>query len=272
MAKNRIIPYGYKIENGKLKVNINESNVVIKIFEDYANGESYKKIADKLTMLNIEYNDNKSKWSKNLVARILQNSIYIGNDKYPRIIKDELLEKVTMNSKHLNKTESKDIKNIKSMLKCEKCGAILNRRHKPSGEERWYCPNAPDHINSKLSDSMLIDSIYDLQKKIDTTQIIAEKNAEIENEHTIFLNKQIILEMKSSELSIEELREQIISLAINRYKNIENLSKYEKNIKNEISKIKDDLDTVSLLKIVKEIRVSDIKATQILLINGQIIK
>lgn len=46
MAKNRHIPYGYKIESGKTVVEQQEAEIIRKIYRQYAEGLSYKKIAE----------------------------------------------------------------------------------------------------------------------------------------------------------------------------------------------------------------------------------
>ena len=82
MAQNRTIPYGYKIENGKLTIDPEEKHIVVRIYERYANGESYLQIAERLTALGVQYTPEKTRWNKNMVARVTdyknsQNNINI---------------------------------------------------------------------------------------------------------------------------------------------------------------------------------------------------
>lgn len=86
MAQNRTLPYGYKIENGKLVTEPQEVKTVEQIYERYAKGESYKKIAEWLTLSGVRYMPHKAKWNKNMVARILQNKNYLGTENYPAIL------------------------------------------------------------------------------------------------------------------------------------------------------------------------------------------
>lgn len=83
MQKNRIIPFGYCVINGKYALNICESEAVQKIFSDYINGKSLKTIAAEMQ---IPYNANKTAWNKNMVSRVLENKKYIGENGYPKII------------------------------------------------------------------------------------------------------------------------------------------------------------------------------------------
>ena len=83
MLKNRNIPFGYCIVNGKYVLNAPEAEVVQKIFADYISGKSLKTIASEMQ---IPYNNNKTVWNKNIVCRVLENRKYIGENGYPQII------------------------------------------------------------------------------------------------------------------------------------------------------------------------------------------
>ncbi len=89
MQKNRIIPFGYCVINGKYALNICESEAVQKIFSDYINGKSLKTIAAEME---IPYNANKTAWNKNMVSRVLENKKYIGENGYPQIVTGQEFE------------------------------------------------------------------------------------------------------------------------------------------------------------------------------------
>lgn len=86
MLKNRSIPFGYCVVNGKYALNENEAEAVRKIFADYISGKSLKTIAAEMQ---IPYNSRKEIWNKNMVCRVLENRKYIGENGYPKIISDE---------------------------------------------------------------------------------------------------------------------------------------------------------------------------------------
>lgn len=83
MLKNRSIPFGYCVINGKYALNATESETVKKIFSDYIGGKSLKTIAAEMQ---IPYNANKAAWNKNMVSRVLENKKYIGENGYPQIV------------------------------------------------------------------------------------------------------------------------------------------------------------------------------------------
>jgi len=86
MLKNRNIPFGYCVINGKYAINENEAEAVKKIFEEYINGKSLKTIAAEMK---IPYNSSKTVWNKNMVCRVLENAKYIGGNGFPQIVTAE---------------------------------------------------------------------------------------------------------------------------------------------------------------------------------------
>ena len=92
MLKNRNIPFGYCVINGKYAINEIEAQAVREIFENYINGKSLKTIAAEMK---IPYNSGKAAWNKNMIARVLENRKYIGENGYPRIISNEEFNSAT---------------------------------------------------------------------------------------------------------------------------------------------------------------------------------
>ena len=82
---NRKQPFGYKICNGEMVTFPTEAELVEKIFKEYLLGSSFTEITEMLRNQDITYDDGKS-WNKNMVARILGDQRYTGNDMYPQII------------------------------------------------------------------------------------------------------------------------------------------------------------------------------------------
>ena len=85
MGKYRKLPYGYRMDFGKVVIEPDESKWVIYIFEQYIGGESFKSISDTLKDAEISFDADKP-WNKNMVARILQDRRYTGEGKFPQII------------------------------------------------------------------------------------------------------------------------------------------------------------------------------------------
>ena len=86
MVKNRNIPFGYCMVNGKYALNVPEAETVQEIFKKYIGGKSLKTIAAEMR---IPYNTGKAVWNKNMVCRVLENRKYVGENSYPQIITSE---------------------------------------------------------------------------------------------------------------------------------------------------------------------------------------
>ena len=269
MIKNRRIPFGYMIESGKIIINPNEKDVLVEIFRKSADGESYQSISNYLTALNIKYVEEK-KWNKNMIARILQNQIYNGDSEYPQIISKELYQNAEKNKKQFKQSESSDIKKLKPLMICSKCGAPLKRRIKTSGGERWYCVNSPEHINTAVNDQSLLDGILALLKKLKDVNLNLEEKTSIENDETIYLNNKIYMSLKTTNLDNDNIRKDIMKLAIARYSNIDNQSKYDGNLERIIKELNDNiLEADRITEITKSIVVSEYGETSLILKNNQ---
>ena len=126
MKKNRYIPYGYTIRNGKTVVAQEEAMIIREIFHRYISGASLKDIADELTVNGIPYTEKTSVWDKARIARIIENAKYLGTEEYDPIIEEDIYENALackVARKQNNATEHYEaIKQIVNHVKCEKCG------------------------------------------------------------------------------------------------------------------------------------------------------
>lgn len=87
--KNRNIPFGYSIVNGKYAINAAEAEAVKRIFKQYIGGKSLKTIAAEMT---VPYISGKAEWNKNMVCRVIENRKYLGESGFPKIISNEDFE------------------------------------------------------------------------------------------------------------------------------------------------------------------------------------
>lgn len=83
MKKNRNIPFGYCIVNGRYSLNAIEVEAVKQIFNEYIGGKSLNNIAAEMR---VPYNQSKPIWNKNMVKRVLENRRYIGENGFIQII------------------------------------------------------------------------------------------------------------------------------------------------------------------------------------------
>jgi hypothetical protein len=88
---NRKLPFGYKMELGEVVILPAEAGLVQLLFQQYIRGSSYLELVNALREQDIPYDTDKL-WNKNMVARILEDTRYTGQNNYPRIIQSELLQ------------------------------------------------------------------------------------------------------------------------------------------------------------------------------------
>ena len=86
-------PFGYKVKLGEIVPQPQEAETVRSIYLQYLAGASFKQLAEQLQTEDVPYDEDKS-WNKNMVARILEDSRYVGADLYPPIISAEQLQAV----------------------------------------------------------------------------------------------------------------------------------------------------------------------------------
>ena len=88
---NRKLPFGYQMRMGEIVRNEPEAKAVQDIFLQYTLGASLKEIAEQMSKTGPSYDEGKS-WNKNMVARILENTKYIGASSYPKLVDIRLFE------------------------------------------------------------------------------------------------------------------------------------------------------------------------------------
>ncbi|MFI3326646.1 MAG: recombinase family protein [Clostridia bacterium] len=269
MAQNRTIPYGYKIENGSVKIEPSEKDTVIGIYEMYINGNSYLQIANNLTLKKVRYIKEKSCWNKNMVARILQNNIYLGTEKYLKIIDESLFLEVQSVMKPYTITEVPEIKQLKPKLVCSECGKRIRRRIKPNGHERWFCPTDTKHIALAISDEVIISNILQVQRTIvnsvknqdDDEKILSLEVVKIENE----INR--LLEQK--QMNIAEVKSKIMQLAQLKYSICKDVFFLNPKLIKELEQNKNKINAELLDEYIEKIEISRNEVSKILLKNGQ---
>lgn len=85
---NRKHPFGYTMKCGRYVACNSEADIIKSIFTMYAHGKSFSEIADALRIRSIAYS-NECLWNKNIIARILEDSRYIGHNGYPPIVSEQ---------------------------------------------------------------------------------------------------------------------------------------------------------------------------------------
>lgn len=140
---NRKLPFGYKMRRGKICICAQEASLVREIFKAYVEGSSYQQLTHRLNAQGLPYNEQGKPWNKNMVARILNNKIYTGNELYPAILSDEEQSRA-ISAKPATGTPlkaTKVSKIIRRLARCAGCGSPLALSDNRFGWARWNCPS-----------------------------------------------------------------------------------------------------------------------------------
>lgn len=276
MAKNRYLPYGYKVENGKTTPEPQEAEIIRRIYRAYAEGLSYKKIAEWLTEESVCYLPEKSAWNKNMVARILQNKRYDGSEKYPAILDPDQRQAAQTMQKPYTHTESADVKALKPLLVCGICGERIQRRLKTSGEERWYCPSDVKHIGTALTDEALLESIGSLQSHLAENPQLAVTPQKADRRidlGVIRLQNEIDHVLSRPEPDLPQIRQSILMLAAQKYAVMQEAEDDGGMLADSLSQLGGSgLDVQGLRGITAQIKITYTSVTALVLKNGQIIQ
>lgn len=161
MKKNRYLPFGYHIQNGRLCIHEAEAAVVRQVFADYQAGMSYLRIAEQLTAKNIPYMENRTDWNKNMVKRMLENSRYCGRDDFPPIIPADTFGAVAalIGQKSQGEPLSEELDSIRSKAVCGACGAKYKRDGRSKNYEAWCCSGEGRITPKRITDQALLESV-----------------------------------------------------------------------------------------------------------------
>lgn len=183
MAKNRVIPFGYCMRNGEITVEQKEVYAVAMIFSEYLNGSSLLQIAKLMESEKIQYTEGSDHWNKNMIKRIIENEKYLGTDKYPQLIAEDIFRQA--NEKRIRKATtlnliSDDLQAIRKVTYCAECGHRLSRIGGNSKYENWDCRN-PDcyKFEYRMTDQMIIGAVLTVLNSAIANPSLLELGGEI---------------------------------------------------------------------------------------------
>ena len=161
-----IAPLGYKRENKKLVIDYSTKDIVVRIFELYYNGLSYKKISNLFNEEKVLGRDN---WRDSTIVTILENEIYKGDfvhgkrtnhptfyeDVVEPIVSKEMWEDCQVKKKKNSKSYQRTLTYLYlQKLRCPKCGRILGGKAttKKNGKSYfyYYCSDCKIEFKEKL--------------------------------------------------------------------------------------------------------------------------
>ena len=159
MTRQRITPFGYKVENGRTVPHPVEAKAVRWIFGRYLRGDSYLVIAKAMTAGSVRYHADSAVWNKHMVKRILENEGYTGAGGWPEIISADIFNRASQIriSKTAGWREHPACNDaVKRKLVCAACSAPFKIQTSSCGDMRWWhCSNDECGNTLKLTDAEL---------------------------------------------------------------------------------------------------------------------
>ena len=225
MPKNRVIPFGYCMKNGKITTEPKEVYAVAMIFSEYLNGSSLLQIAKLMESEKIRYTEDSEHWNKNMVKRIIENEKYLGTDKHPQLIAEDIFRRT--NEKRVRKATTlnlvcDNLHEIRKVTYCAECGGKLFRKVNGKGREYWNCGN-PDcfKYEYRLTDQMIIGAALTVLNSVIANTSLLEHRGEVSkySPSTEMIRKQneINQMMDSAQPDFDRIKSEIFKLAEMKY-------------------------------------------------------
>ena len=139
MAKQRYLPFGYRIRNGKIQIDPEEGKLIPEIFASYLSGSTMQEIADHLQLTGVQYSKANSVWSKHMVHRILENRKYCGEKEFPALIDLETFEKTARLRQQKRSEPLPGIGLLRKHMRCAQCNSKLKLDLGTRGKIFWKC-------------------------------------------------------------------------------------------------------------------------------------
>ena len=299
---NNYITYGYRLVDGYMRMNPEQSEAVHLIFDAYDGGESIKKIVGMLKDRKAPTTRGKPSWTPVLIRKILRNKDYLGVEPYPRMIEEEQFERVQKclkRSRDLwNQRHSSGSIQRTSMytgrLICSSCGGVYSIYKQSGKEDRrkiryWKCR----HYDPAMKEPCKMPILTEKQLDGMFSQALMRMKTEptLYHEETQKILKGLIKERQfmESELNVcwkrcnedDEWMEQLyFQIAAKRYQEIKwadlthQIEEYlrEVNASTQADSI-DSLKTIdaSVFKIIKRVEVQPDRSLKFELINRAVV-
>lgn len=145
------MPIGYKLVDGKIKLDEPKEAVVKRIFADYLSGASTSALAKQLTATGFPNANSKASWNHGSIGKILENVKYLGDEFYPQMIGAELFEQVQKRrqerceqlGRSIQPNSTKRQHPFTGKLRCGECGEFYRKYIEHCGrvseKSFWKC-------------------------------------------------------------------------------------------------------------------------------------
>ena len=172
------------------------------------------------------YTEKTDVWDKARIARIIDNTKYIGTDEYDAIIDEDTFETAvsTKASRQTNtvKKECEGIAILRNRVRCEKCGSLMVRKvyTKRKINESWVCTNDECGCRIRISDTDILIKITILLNRIIENAGLIIPSKQVKTHDSIEVEKyksEINTELERQMPSEEFIITRILDIANRRY-------------------------------------------------------
>lgn len=241
--QQRHLPIGYRIQNGRAEMILEEAELIQRIFQDYLEGAATYRIAKTLAEQGVPNANGDTNWYHGSVGNLLKNPKYCGDDFYPAIISQELYQKVQERRNertrelgrnyHPNCYKSKGIFN--GRVFCGECGQEYRKyakKRQKAGEDKWCWRCArhkvrkqPSCRNRILSEEQIKNAALEAMNLIadhpELAQVVQKESVTVETPKYRKLTRQIEELLQMEEFSAEEIKTLLYERAMEQYQSME---------------------------------------------------
>lgn len=271
-------PYGYILAEGKIAVDVEEADIIRRIFNEKADGLSGSKIGATLYDEQIPYFSEDKKKAIDKVYSILRDGRYCGTDGYPPIISEEVFgaSNIGRNAKSVKAPDTYTV--LKRLSYCTVCGTNMVHFSDRSGFKRWRCTHKGcANFMPRIPDDYFVSVVQSIMNAVvsnpdmlatDTPLTVYEPTDEIQQ-----AEKEISQLCAIQPIEYELIKSKALALAVMKF----NACTYSREpyITQELQEIIADfepsetIDTELLLQIVSRITVDENKVIAIEFRNGK---
>lgn len=223
MARQRCIPFGYRMDRAAIVSEDAEAEAVRQIFSLYLAGNSMSQIAEEMTHRALRYHRDTARWNKNMVKRILENRHYLGDDRFPQIVGEEEYQRVQQRKAEKNTYAPcpPEIAAVKDRLVCANCGAPLERWSLGKGRTSWKCADPQCRSIVHLRDAELIGKLERCLTALGRRAQTNEDNrpaSQAASLEVLRLENELTSAFNRTEESADYVRALIFAIAAEKYK------------------------------------------------------
>jgi len=258
------VAIGYKVKNKRLVIDEEGAKIVRRIFEDYINGISLRKLVDQLQKEGFHPKTSKGSLHGTLYA-ILNREYYCGDLEHPAIITKEIFDKAREVAKNKTKywVNRPDEAIFKGLIRDYNTGYVL----KSNRAQKYYCyPGVT--VSYRFTDSILwglakewYSQIYiikksefkdNIMKQIKTHEKVVSQQEKNISEYSEKVNR--IAEMYIDGKINKEKADQLSKKS---YDNFQECKQILNKAKYEIDRLKETLNCDNIISITEDMNVQE---------------